>query len=58
MTPDDQQFILQAFMSHLADNRGNRVTDVVAHGFMNVLTEITNARLDKPAQDEAEKKKE
>ena len=46
MTPDDQQHILMTFQQHVIANRGNTITDVVAHGLMAVLSIVTTARLD------------
>lgn len=45
MTKDDQQFILQNFAQHLADNKGSKITDALAFGLMSIMTTLTEQRL-------------
>lgn len=53
MTQDDQTHILAQMQQHLAANMGNRITDVVGHGLIAVLSIITSERMvaEAPAQE-------
>lgn len=49
MTSDDQQFIVQNFAQHLAANGGNKITEALGQGLLNVLAQIIAVRIE--AQD-------
>ena len=49
MTKEDQGYILIQMKNHLAMNKGNTITDVVAQGLLTVLAIITNEKVGEPA---------